>query len=308
MLLNVTYMGVESTANERRDFMLYLHSGLSAVGHDVILSHNQVFKDRLNLIIGSHNLVKGSPPTGGEVIGVPCLAGVPYAVIQTETISDNSLNFRKDKCHFPSFVNLLSKAEFIWDVIPSNISSYPLIFYSNLPFLDHIPKPFPKASFLRWGYTPTLCEIPRLKPEIDVYFFGVLSPYRKEMLSAISASGLRVVAHEGIPYYARNTYIARSKVCVNLIQKPEMTHVNNFRLCYLANNAIPVVAELPEGELHDPAGYMELAYVATRGDLVETLREVCGGTRLELGGLGHRSYERLKEHCAETIFEELLPL
>lgn len=286
MRLNIVYCGPVDTANERRDFMLMLKYGLEAAGHSVLLSFCSWEPDCLNIIFGSHNL---SAPAIEKLAD----ANIRYAIINTETIDEGMLNYRPDKCKasFEAWLTLLQRAEFIWDTIPQNLAQY--------------TKYQLEAEFLRWGYCPELEEIKHDKPkDLDFYFFGVMTDYRKEIINSLYTAGFKGAHHEGVPYFVRNTFIERSKVCLNLIQDPKFTHVNNFRICYLANNSVCTLAQV-DNNTSDMAGYLKYSWTFTKQSILEEL-EISIGL-----GRAHKIHGRLFGECfkmltAKNILAELL--
>lgn len=250
MRINIVYCGTINTANERRDFMLMLKYALEANGHDVMLSYGEI-TDRLNIICGGHNL---KADFVDALAACKYNSGIQYAVINTETIADGMLNYKPHKGagDFNAFIRLLQGAKFIWDVIPQNLEQYPQYGLT--------------AHFLRWGYVPELEEIKHDKPkDLDYYYFGVMSDYSQQTIDALNKAGFKGVVHTGVPYFVRNTYIERAKVCLNLIKDPRFRHVNNFRICYLANNGVTVVSEYSD-KTEDPLQYLQYtkAFDSTR--------------------------------------------
>jgi hypothetical protein len=280
MKINIIYNGPTSTCNQRRDFMLMLKYGLETNGHDVVLSHNTYWPDCLNILFAGHN------------IPADALKGYQYAVINTETIDNDMLNYKPTKGDFKGqFIPLLQGAKFIWDVIPQNLEQY--------------AKYDLEAKFLRWGYVPELEEIKHAKEkDLDFYFFGNQSPHRVNVINSLLQQGFKGVTHWDVPYFVRNDYIARSKVCLNLIQDPQFRHVNNFRICYLANNKCAVLAQVVK-ELSDPANYFLYAselFSDVLNDLEESLTYLLESHKEK----GEESYFLLKEQPAKDILAQLL--
>lgn len=93
------------------------------------------------------------------------------------------------------------------------------------------------------GVMPQLRRIaPAAEPDIDVLFYGSMSPRRRTALDAIRARGLRVVELFGKYGAERDAFIARAKLVVNLHHYPAQI-LERVRLSYLLANGVPVVAE-----------------------------------------------------------------
>jgi Methyltransferase domain len=93
------------------------------------------------------------------------------------------------------------------------------------------------------GYTPTLTRIPvDATKDIDVCFFGHLTPRRAGIIDALRAIGLTV--HAGMSCYggARDNILSRSKVCLN-VHHDGRDRFEIVRVSYLMANAKWVVTE-----------------------------------------------------------------
>jgi hypothetical protein len=194
----------------------------------------------LNLIIGAYFL----PSSEIEKI---YKSEIKYININTEIMSNGMLNYNPAKVDFSgSYVPLIHNGITAWDVVIDNISEY--------------EKFGVEGHFLRWGYHPKLREIDHTRQkDLDFYFFGSLSERRRRVIHSLQAAGLRGIADGDCPYYVRNDRIARAKVQLNLIQDEKYTHVNSFRVCYLANNNSYVLSE----KENDPAGYLDFCDVVS---------------------------------------------
>jgi hypothetical protein len=111
------------------------------------------------------------------------------------------------------------------------------------------------AESMLLGHAPELERIPRAgEQDIDVLFYGKITPLRAEILSALRRTGLRVVALGArLSDYGkdRDALIARSRVVLNLHQYD--IHVfEQVRVNYLLINGKAVVSEvLDDTEIPD---------------------------------------------------------
>ncbi|MDF2446872.1 MAG: hypothetical protein K0S46_2108 [Moraxellaceae bacterium] len=256
MKFNICYMGPEHLFHLRRDFFLVLKYALEDLGHDVILSGPSLDTQRFNLIVGAYFLPS-------EQIAKIAAAGVKFAHVNTEVISNDMLNFNPDKVDFlGAYLPSMKQGGFVWDVIMDNMAEYDRYGVN--------------AQFLRWGWHPKMQDIEH-KPEkdLDFYFFGMISQRRRALLQALAAAGLRGAADHSCPYFVRNSNIGRAKVQLNLIQEDKYTHVNSFRICYLANNACCILSENEK----DPANYLKYADVVDPKELVARVQDCVAGDR-----------------------------
>lgn len=287
MKINIVYTGNIITANERRDFMLMLKYALEANGHDVILSFCTFDERSLNIIIGGHNVAY-------SLLEDMLQHKLSYAVINTESITGDCLNYKPAKGagdFHGTFIPLLQNAKFVWDVIPQNLEQYAQYGLN--------------AQFLRWGYVPELKEIKHDKPkDLDYYYFGTMSDYSQQTIDALNKAGFKGIVHTGVPYFVRNTYIERAKVCLNLIKDPRFRHVNNFRICYLANNGVCTLAQLGSNT-DDKAEYFKYTWPVTAQGLAEELAILTGlGKAYQAHGAIFK--ECFKMITAKDILGELL--
>lgn len=243
-------MGPEWLFHLRRDFILSIKFALEDLGHRAYLAPTSIDKGKINLVIGAYFLSK-------ENLDAITRMGARYINVNTEVIDQDMLNYNPQKVDFMgTYLPFMKAATARWDVLLDNIPKYEE--YGS------------SAHFLRWGYHPRLRDIAHYNDkDLDFYFFGMLSNRRKAILNTLSRAGFKGAADHSCPYFLRNDRIARAKVQLNLIQEDQYTHVNSFRICYLANNSCHI---LSENEI-DPAGYLKYAQIITLDNIVEELRE-----------------------------------
>lgn len=284
MKINIAFLGGNKLFNLRRDFLLALKYGLHDLGHDVWLSHQQINADRLNILVGAHFIPKENQLAILQ-------SGARYIVVNTEVIRNGMLNFDPAKTDFQGgFLPLLRGGVAVWDVIMDNLSEYAA---HGL-----------EARFLRWGWHPKLEEIDTARSkDIDFYFFGSMSERRTALMNGLIQRGFRGIADGECPYFLRNDRIERARVQLNIAQNAVYTHVNSFRLCYLANNRCATLSE----KENDPAGYLELASI-TRDASIEAYAE--GVAALLAGDAwrreGERAYQIFRRHPMREGLERAL--
>jgi hypothetical protein len=249
MKINVSFMGPEVFANLRRDLMLLLKYSLEDLGHQVALTRANVETGKwLNILISSYFL------TNEDRIAI-MQSGADVIHINTEVIKNDMLNFNPQKVDFlGSYLPFLRYGRGVWESVVDNLEEHRR--YGT------------NADFLRWSFHEKLQEIKHVSPadkDLDFYLFGMMTDRRKAFVQALTDNGFRGLTHHTCPFWERNSYIERTKVNLNIIQENVYTHVNSFRIGYLANNRCSMLSE----KEHDPAGYLETIPLADPSNFVE---------------------------------------
>ena len=127
-----------------------------------------------------------------------------------------------------------------------------------------------EAKFVPVGYTPNLTRIPKAKLEdIDVSFFGWMTPKRWRLAEDLQAAGLKIHFSNGTFGGARDEIISRSKVCLN-VHHDQRYRFEIVRVSYLLANSKCVVSEIAE----DQSLYPELCLTVAYDKLVEACRNL----------------------------------
>jgi hypothetical protein len=279
---NLAYFGPEPLFHLRRDFLLATRYGLESLGHDVTLSGLQLDTSRFNLVVGAYFLQAADLARIAQ-------AGVDFAHVNTEVIANDMLNFNPRKVDFlGAYLPSMKAGRFVWDVILDNLAEHRR--YGTA------------AHFMRWGWHPAMEDIVhRTTKDLDFYFFGLMSERRASIMRTLIEKGFSGHADGSCPYFLRNDRIARAKVNLNVVQDEKYTHVNSFRICYLANNRCAIVSEAE----NDPAGYLELARVVHHKDeIAGALAELLADGRWKR--LGEQTHERFRATPMTRCLEELL--
>lgn len=282
MKFNLAYFGPEPLFHLRRDFILATMHGLRSLGHDVTLSGLQMDTARFNLVIGAYFLAPAELRRIDQ-------AGLELAHINTEVIAQDMLNFNPRKVDFlGSYLPSLRAGRFVWDVIQDNLPEY------RRYGVD--------AHFMRWGWHPALEDIEhRAEKDLDFYFFGLMSERRTTIVSDLISRGFQGIADHACPYFLRNDRISRARVQLNIVQEDHYSHVNSFRVCYLANNRCAILSEAES----DPAGYLELADVVHgKEKLADRLSDLLADGRWK--ARGEAAYQRFRERPMKECMEQLV--
>jgi hypothetical protein len=282
MKFNIAYFGPEELFHLRRDFILATRYGLESLRHDVVLSGLQMDPSRFNLVIGAYFL------PAAELARID-KAGVPFAHVNTEVIAQDMLNFSPQKVDFlGAYLPSLKAGRFVWDVIQDNLAEHRRYGVA--------------AHFMRWGWHPKMEDIEhRAQKDLDFYFFGMMTPRRAQVVQELGKRGFTGIVDHSCPYFLRNDRIARARVNLNIVQDDKYTHVNSFRICYLANNRVAILSEAES----DPAGYLALADVVHGPEkFADALASLLAEDRWK--ARGEEAYERFREVPMTRCLEELL--
>lgn len=277
----ISYFGPEPIFHLRRDFILAMQYGLESLGHDVVLTGREIDLTRFNLVVGAYFLAREDLLRLSQI-------KVGLAHVNTEVISQDMLNFSPAKTDFlGAYLPALRAGHCIWEAVVDNLPEHER--YGN------------RAHFLRWGWHPKLEDIThRIDKDLDFYFFGLMSDRRRAVVGALQQRGLVGIADHTCPYFLRNDRISRARVHLNIVQDEKYSHVNAFRICYLANNRCAIVSESES----DPANYLEVARVVRKDDIADAVLELSRG-----GGwkdFGEDAYERFRRTPMTRCLEELL--
>lgn len=282
MDFNIAFLGPEYLYHLRRDLILPIKYGLEDLGHRVSIGGGRLDSQRLNLVIGAH--FQSTP----KILSL-ANSGLRLAYINTEIIANDMLNYNPDKVDFlGAYLPTIQAGQFIWEVTIDNMAEHER--YGN------------NAHYLRWGWHPKIEELPQeADKDIDFYFFGMLSARRREILDTLTKHGFRGRADHSCPYFQRNDFISRSKIQLNIIQEDVYSHVNSFRICYLANNRCAIVSE----QENDPAGYLDAVKMTTKSEISDVMDEIINGGKWK--SLGEAIYEDLRSKPSmKTNLEMLL--
>ena len=186
---------------------------------DVILSVNEIIADRQNIVFGAHLLSNNDFP-------------ISTIIFNTEQLW-NGVESWVEK------IISLGHSYTIWDYNSNNIE---LLKGKNCN----------KVIKFEIGFHNKLNRIKQKKiKDIDVLFYGSLKERRKNLLTELSNSGLKVKHLFGVYGAQRDEYVSRAKIVLNC------HHYNAkifeiVRVHYLVNNSIPIVSELDTETKIDP--------------------------------------------------------
>ncbi len=141
-----------------------------------------------------------------------------------------------------------------------------------------------RIGLLRIGHVAELHRIPAgPEPDIDILFYGAINPRRGAILDALEARGLRVQRLFGAFREARDAWIARSRLLLNIHYFDD--HIFEVVRCsYLLANGKAVVSEIaPDTEIED--NLRPAVYGATYDGLVDA----CAGLLADPAALARQA-------------------
>jgi len=206
------------------DLCKYLCFTIEANGHECCMVKNKYYFDRINIILGAHNL---KDPDNLKQIK---RAG-KFVILQSEVLREGGIAGWPDQPTFHTiYVPLMQQACAVWHGLESNE--------------EHFQKLGIQAERLpRFGYLPELEEIVHKgKKDIDFLYYGSMTPYRAKLINELKIRGGNVVTIFDEAALFRNDYIARTHVHLAPNQGPGINHITAKTL-YLLNNRSVVVVE-----------------------------------------------------------------
>jgi len=183
---------------------------LSALGHEANVLPNWIDtnEDCTNIVFGSELLAP------------------------TVRLPRNCIIYNLEQPTHPNMAKVreLAKGLRVWDYNLTNVKQWQTDGYN----VKHVPV----------GYTPNLTRIPKAEnQDIDVLFFGWMTPRRQKVIDDLRAAGLKVVAVEGCYGGGRDNLIARAKIVLNVHHDGrELFEI--VRVSYLLANSKCVLSEL----------------------------------------------------------------
>ncbi len=181
-------------------------------GFNCDIKTNELHPTAINVILGFHLLTEFIP------------TNIRYIVYQLEQLSESEGIFAQK----PAIIELLKRAEAVWDYSPENVR-----FLMNRGVTSQL---------IPVGFSPTLEKITTVTKDNDILFYGSRNERRGVILQELLNRGYKVKALFGLYGEERDSWIARSKLIIN-IHFYEANLFESVRVSYLINNGIPVLSE-----------------------------------------------------------------
>ncbi len=186
------------------------------------------------------------------------------------------------------YLELLRRHE-VWDYSQRNINELTLRGVHNVRFCGV-------------GYAKALEHIdPDLFEDIDVLFYGSIFGRRLPILDAIESTGLRVQKLFGVYGAERDSWIARSKIVLN-IHAYETTTFEIVRCSYLWANKKCIISE-PSDEI--PHGMDDALLIAPAETLPLLCEKTASDARLRIS-VATRGYGKFKDMRQSQYLKDLI--
>lgn len=226
-----------------QEVTILLKHGIESLGYPVVVKENDFSTTNINIILGSHLL------TADLIAKIP-LSSIIYNLEQFD--AQSMLN---------ATTLTLFKLFTVWDYSKRNIEQFKKMGCQN--HFYHVPI----------GYVRELtCIAQAPTQDIDVLFYGSTNSRRQKIVEELRKNGLIVVSLFGVYGKARDAFIARAKIIIN-IHFYDASILEIVRISYLLANHKAVVAEC--NETTEFADDLKTAVALTPYDqLVETCIEL----------------------------------
>ncbi|THD61175.1 MAG: hypothetical protein E7813_22025 [Bradyrhizobium sp.] len=231
------------------DFVQLLQNSFESLGISARIAVNQFSTVGVNVVIGANVLTR-----------------LPESL--RPELPKNTVIFNLDQVHPASpwmeeyYLSLL-RAHPVWDYSSVNIAR----------LAEHFG--IHRTALVKIGHMPVMSRIESVvSPDIDVLFYGNLSPRRAKILMDFTETGINLVGLTGVYGKERDIFIARAKLILNL-QYYDFPGISEIvRLSYLLSNRKAIVTE--SGDYIAIESDVEQCVVPARyEDLVETCVKLC---------------------------------
>ena len=272
------HTGNHDNANGITDTVMFLKNAMQDCGHDACISH-EIEPDRLNVVMEHFVQERHIAP-----LIEARKRGTRFVLIATEPIRDGTFNGGVDAAHwhygdtaywklrFDLFRIAARLADAVWVLAPSMVEGYTRA-------LPNVP-----VHFLPHGHVQNFATVTHRPPEqrdIDFYFSGSITDYRKEILTELARHHKVVGDDRASPEYLRLDHQSRAKVCLSLrlsahndIPSVSRMHFHLQNRNFMVHEAYPLPCPLDPFVLHVPrkdlvAFARQALQMANRGEIAQ---------------------------------------
>jgi hypothetical protein len=231
-----------------------LNAAFAALGVEAGIVREPSGLGDITIVLGANLLSATTVPAGKRLI-----------LFNLEQITPNSPWLSA------SYLSLLSRHP-VWDYSEGNITE--------------LARMGIQARYCGIGYMPELTRIAPAQEDIDVLFVGSLNDRRLAVLKQLAAQGINVEARFNVYGELRDSFIARSKIILN-VHYYESRVFEIVRVSYLLANRKCVVSETGSDAVFEKQFESAVAFAA-----FDKLTETCSGllqspqARRDLGQAG----------------------
>lgn len=211
------YSGNHDNSNSIADTVLFLKNALQDCGHTACIS-DTIAPNHLNIVV--EHFVKDEHL---RALLDGHAAGARFVLIGTEPVINGSFNGGIEASHwhysntaywnrrFDGFKVAARLADAVWVLAQDMLAGY-------AELLPHRP-----VRFLPHGHVhnfATVRQRPEADRDIDFFFSGSITAYRKRILDTLRKTHRVVCINQETPEYLRQDQLSRSKVCLSLRLSP----------------------------------------------------------------------------------------
>ncbi len=203
-----------------------LAAALKRLGCPTRLAENEIVADAANIVVGAH-----------------CLEPDVASDLPPNTIIYNSERVFPESTYLPTLKAFVGRFE-TWDYSEGNARAWRKMGISD------------RVRWLRPGYVPECTTIdPATPTDIDALFYGHVNTRRREILDQLARHGVRTYVLMNTYGAARDAYIARAKLVLNIHDASEAVFevaravqvLSNHRLLVSEADGDDSVADLRDG-------------------------------------------------------------
>ena len=251
-----------------------LYFGLRRLGYDARIVANQYLHDTTNIILGAHHLA--------AEIAEKLPAG---------TIIYNTEQIQHDSEVVAALQPFLGRFE-LWEHSLANVAVWRSLDVSN------------RIRYLQPGYVPESTTIdPATPTDIDVLFYGNVSPRRMGVLEGIMRAGIALQVACDVYGRELDALIARAKLVLN-VHKSETTGLEMARVAHVLSNRRALVSEHGPNAAID-ADLREGIAAGTAGELAGLCYALLADDARRLA-LAQRGFELFSRRDLSASLRELL--
>jgi len=277
--VNVVFIGPNNDpySEALRDIAECICEGFGSLGYLAELNLNKFAEDSLNFIMGWHLL----------------------SVDDLDNIPRNSIIYNLEQLDEKNYFYVdplikLSRFFDVWDYSQKNIDVLMASGVARLPRLMKI------------GTSKSMNRIANADvQDIDVLFYGTMNDRRADVMAQLKKAGVNVVNLFAVYGEERDSYIARSKIVLNV--HSHLTYIfETVRVSYLMANGKAVVAECNDATEVDAdllLGVKAVEYKNLVPTCIELLKDEKARVALELNAQKTISAKRQED----AIFDAMLP-
>ena len=204
------------------DMIQWFDAGLRELGHEVTIG-DRLAPNAINLIW--ENFL----PEHAQALRE---SGATYGIVGTEIPDGVGFNWRREESwtvRWTSFPGVARQASFIWSMVEGSVPDYSRFaptHYMELGFSEHLVS----------------CEA-HWDPEFDFGFYGIVTPYRQEVLDKLTRYFKIHTANKILPPSEMLAFIARCRIGICFRQSPQWPIPSPTRYGRLLHSRRGIAAE-----------------------------------------------------------------